>query len=236
MTLGREKFKVYGDVFDAFTIQTLHKLESQGHISELESSLSMGKEAHIFLARRKDGMKVIVKIYRLQNAFFNKMYSYIRTDPRYAHLKGRKRQIIFHWVSREFRNLLKAREAGARVPTPYTSLHNVIVMEYIGDEKIALQLKDSHIDDFESFFDDLVNQLHILYKKAKLVHGDLSQFNILCLNQKPVLIDMSQTTQIDDPNAHEYFKRDMSNLLTIAKRFGLEKTFEDLEDSITTSE
>ncbi len=234
MALGREKFKVYGDVFDAFTIQALQKLESQGYIDELVSSLSLGKEAHIFLARRKDGTKVIVKIYRLQNAFFNKMFSYIRTDPRYGHLKGKKRQIIFHWVQREFRNLLKAREAGVRVPTPYTVLHNILVMEYIGDEEgIALQVKNASITDPQSFVDEVLEQTKILYQKGMIVHGDLSIFNILCFNQKPVLIDMSQSTVHTDPNAKEYLQRDVINIQSLAKRLGVEISTEEIMQKIT---
>ncbi|MFT4313025.1 MAG: serine protein kinase RIO, partial [Candidatus Woesearchaeota archaeon] len=216
MALGREKWKVYGDVFDQFTLQNLHKLESQGFFTELQGSLSLGKEAHIFTATKKDGSLVIVKIYRLQNSFFHKMYSYIRTDPRFSHLKGKKRHIIFHWVKREFRNLLKARESGLDVPTPYICYQNIIVMQFIGNQKAAPQLKNAEVVDPESFFTQILNQVTLLYKEAKLVHGDLSDFNILCYEQKPIIIDMSQTTPVDDPNAEEYLRRDISNLQRIA--------------------
>jgi RIO kinase 1 len=236
MALGREKFKVYNDVFDEFTIRTLQKLSSQGYFEELESSLSQGKEAHIFTASRKDGTKVIVKIYRLQNCNFNKMFSYIRTDPRFMHLKGRKRQIIFTWVQREFRNLLKAREVGVRVPTAYTSANNVIVMEYAGDEvEVAPQVKDAIIENPDEFVKDVIHQTKLLYQKAKIVHGDLSFFNILCQNQKPVIIDMSQSTQVDDPNAHEYFDRDVHNIVQLAKRIGVSLDPQEVKQEIQSS-
>jgi RIO kinase 1 len=46
------------------------------------------------------------------------MFDYIRQDPRYETLSSKKREIVFAWTQREFRNLLKAREC-VRVPTPY---------------------------------------------------------------------------------------------------------------------
>jgi RIO kinase 1 len=218
----KERWKVYGNVFDEFTIQTLQKLSGAGYFEELQSSLSLGKEANIFSAVRKDGSKIIVKIYRLQNCNFNAMFNYIKTDPRYANLHGQKRRIIFEWVRREFRNLLKSRECGLRVPTPIHFLNNVILMEYVGDDEPAPQVKNAEIADVETFVSDIITQMKKLYADAGLVHADLSMFNILVHNSLPVLIDMSQTTAKDDPHAKEYLKRDCQNIVSLAKRLGVE--------------
>ena len=78
--ITREKFKTYGNVFDEFTNRNLFKLATQGHFEELESTVSIGKEANIFTARTKDGELKIVKIYRLENCDFNKMYDYIKYE------------------------------------------------------------------------------------------------------------------------------------------------------------
>jgi RIO kinase 1 len=106
----REEWKVYKNVLSKFTIDTLFKLISQGHFEGLESPVSIGKEANIFSAVTKENQRVIVKIYRLENCNFNKMYQYIAADPRYVHLKKSRRDVIFSWCQREYRNLLKARE------------------------------------------------------------------------------------------------------------------------------
>lgn len=231
---SREKYKIHNNVFDEFTNKNLHKLSSQGYFEELESAHGLGKEANIFSAKTKDGSFVIVKIYRLENCNFNKMYGYIKSDPRYAKLKGRRREIIFAWVQREFRNLLKAREVGVHVPTPLAVNDNVIVMELIGDGRdIALQLKNTRVEDPKKIVDDIIEQMRLLYQKAEIVHADLSPFNILVKDEQPVIIDMSQSTDIKDQNAREYLERDVDNILNYAKRNDLEYDKEKVLQIIT---
>ena len=233
--ITREKFKTYGNVFDEHTINLLFKLSTQGYFEELASAVSMGKEANIFTAIRKDGSHIIVKIYRLENCNFNEMFNYIKTDPRYAHLKGKKRKIIFEWVKREFRNLTKSRDAGVRVPTPIFFKDNVILMSLVGEQDdVAPQAKNVAVDDPEEFVNDLLNQMKIMYQKAKLVHADLSMYNILVHDQKPVLIDMSQTTAFDDPHAREYLIRDIKNVAFFARRAGIDLDVEEVLAEIVT--
>src|SRR3989339_1666921 len=139
----KEEFKTWGDVFDQFTQRTVYKLITQGHFEGLESPISIGKESNVFSAIKKDGSRVMVKIYRLETCDFNRMYDYIKDDPRFLNLKRGKRNIIFSWVQREYRNLLKAREANVSVPTPLVFINNTIVLEFIGDSSfIAPKLKD----------------------------------------------------------------------------------------------
>ena len=220
-TKAREKFKTQHNVFDEFTNRTLFKLISEGYFEGLESPISIGKEANIFSAKRKDKTRVMVKIYRLEACDFNKMYDYIKEDPRYADIKGKKRKIIFHWVQREYRNLLKAREAGVNVPTPLTFKNNILVLEFIGKEDtISHRLSVDPPKDPKSFFNKIVINIRKLYK-AGLVHADLSPFNILNSNEDPIFIDFSQTTTLDDSRAKEYLERDVKNICTFFKKLGL---------------
>lgn len=219
--ISREKWKVYGNVFDEFTLRNLFKLASQGHFEDLQSPVSIGKEANIFTALKKDGKRVIVKIYRLQTADFNRMYDYIRTDPRFQSLRKQRRKVIFAWCQREFRNLMAAREAGVAVPTPYAFKDNIIVMELIGDRySIAPKLKDSIPAHLEKFFNEVIKNMGKL-RKAGLVHADLSSFNILNRKEKPVFIDMAQTTPLEDVEAERYFKRDVRNICNFFSKHGL---------------
>ena len=217
--ITREKFITEHNVFDAFTNRNIFKLISQGHFDGLESPISIGKEANIFSAK-KGKKKLIVKIYRLENCDFNSMYSYIKEDPRYLNLKGKKRKIIFSWVQREFRNLIKAREAKVAVPTPLTFIGNIIVMEYIGDGDVAPKLKDGIPKDPKKFFDEIMIYIKRLYA-ADLVHADLSSFNILNYKEKPIFIDFSQTSSIKTSTALGYLKRDIHNIATFFTKHGL---------------
>ena len=214
--ISHEKWKVRHNVFDQFTIRLLFKLSSQGYFEELQSPVSMGKEANIFTARTKEGV-VIVKIYRLEACNFNKMYDYIKVDPRYILLKKQRRKVIFSWVQREYRNVLIARAANVRVPTPFTCLHHIIVMEYIGDEYVAPQLKDQWPEDKQGFFEQTMIFMKRLYA-AGLIHGDLSEYNILNYHDKPVFIDFSQATTTRNPNAQELLTRDIKNVCNFFRK------------------
>ena len=232
MRKSKEIWKIYKNVFDSFTINALQKLISQKIIDGLESPVKIGKEANVFTAISGEE-KRIVKIYRLESCNFNNMYSYIATDSRFQHLKRRRRDIILAWVQREYRNLLKAREAGVSVPTPYTYNSNIIIMEFIGDKEAALQLKDKSPKEPGKFMRSLVKNISDLYKKAGLVHADVSEFNILNLHEKPVLIDFAQATIKSSPNADEYLIRDVKNICRYFAKLGLKPDPEKLRKEIT---
>lgn len=228
----REDFKTMHNVFDEFTNRTLYKLITRGHFEGLESPISIGKESNIFSAVKKDGTKVIVKVYRLETCDFNRMYDYIRDDSRFINLKKGKRKIIFSWVQREYRNLLKAREANVSVPTPFTFSNNVLVLEFIGDGgEIAPKLKDAAPKNPGEFFDKIIMNMKKLHK-AGLVHADLSAFNILNHDERPVFIDFSQGTTLESPRAIEYLERDIRNVCNFFKKIGLKADEEKAKKQI----
>ncbi len=232
-TKHREEYKTLKNVFDFFTEKNIFKLITQGYIEGLESPLSMGKESNVFTAKKDDETR-IVKIYRLQTCDFNRMYDYIKADPRYEYLKSKRRDVIFAWAHREQRNLLKAREGGVRVPTPYTVLFNILIMEFIGDESAAQKVNKDPPKEPEKFAKEIIEQMKKLYK-AGLIHADLSGFNILNYNQKPVFIDMSQSTPLENPNAEEYLKRDVHNVCELFKKWGVSADEQEVLKNITKS-
>jgi len=229
----KEEFKTRHDVFDGFTNRTIYKLITQGHFEGLESPISIGKESNVFSALKKDGTRVMVKIYRLETCDFNRMYDYIKDDPRFLNLKRGKRNIIFTWVQREYRNLMKAREANLSVPTPLTFSKNVLVLEFIGDNgMIAPKLKDEIPKNPKEFFEKIISNIKKLYK-AGLVHADLSAFNILNCNEKPVFIDFSQCTSLESSRAGEYLERDVRNICIFFRKIGFKADEKKVKSQIT---
>lgn len=227
----QEIFKTYKDVFDNSTIVTVLKLISKGALDGLESPISIGKEANIFTGIAQ-GQRVAVKIYRIATCDFRKMYQYLQADPRYHPDKNRRR-VVLTWAQREFRNLLKAREAGVRVPTPRAVMNNVLVMEFIGDDgQPALRLKDDIPEDLEGFFRKVIANMRKLHQ-AGLVHTDLSHFNILNHRGEPVFIDLSQATVLENPNAQEYLARDIKNICAFFRKQGLQADEEAVRKQIT---
>ncbi|MBI2659129.1 serine protein kinase RIO [Candidatus Woesearchaeota archaeon] len=229
----REDFKTMHDVFDGFTNRTLYKLITQGHFEGLESPISIGKESNVFSAIRKDGSRVMVKIYRLETCDFNRMYDYIKDDPRFIDMKKGKRNIIFSWVQREYRNLMKARQANVSVPTPLTFSGNVLVLEFIGDDGVfAQKLKDSIPKNPKEFFEKIIANMKRLHR-AGFVHADLSAFNILNHNEKPVFIDFSQCITLNSSRSNEYLERDVRNICNFFRKIGLKADEAKIKMQIT---
>ncbi|MFT4326086.1 MAG: serine protein kinase RIO [Candidatus Woesearchaeota archaeon] len=226
---SKEAWKTYANVFDAFTMRNLTWLEAQGTFDRLTQAIEVGKEANVFVAESESG-KVIVKIYRLENCNFNKMFEYLKGDPRFPSLKPRRREIVFAWTLREYRNILVARNAHVNVPTPIIQHKNILVEEFIGEDSAAPKLKDVGFDDktIATCFKDTMKELRKLWHKAGIVHGDLSGFNILYHNNKPVIIDFSQATSIKDSRAREYLERDAKNLATFFTKRGFDCTADEI--------
>ena len=214
---SKESWKVYGNVFSEHSLKLLFKLSSQGYFEDLESPLSVGKEANVFTAVTKDHERIVVKIYRLENCNFNKMYDYIIQDPRYIDARRNQRQIIFSWVQREFRNLMIAREV-IKVPKPIAFKDNVILMSFIGNKDPAPELKGQKPKDPKKFFEKTIDNMKKLYKKG-LIHADLSPFNILNHDDEPIFIDFSQATMINANNSDELLRRDIKNICHYFRKY-----------------
>ena len=228
----KEEFKTWGDVFDQFTQKTVYKLIKQGQLEGLESPISIGKEANVFSALKKDGTRVMAKIYRLETCDFNKMYEYMRDDPRFPDINRGKRKTIFAWVQREYRNLHIAREANVSVPTPHAFYNNVLILEFVGEgDEIAPKLKDKIPKKPNDFMEKVIENMKKL-QKVGLVHADLSAFNILNLNEKPVLIDFSQSTGKDSYRYKEFWERDIRNVTIFFRKIGVEITEEEMKKRI----
>jgi len=98
----------------------------------------------------------------------------------------------------------------------------VLVMEYIGDSKRpAPLLKNVTLKNPKEIFDVLIDFISKMYKKAGLVHGDISAFNVIMHRNKPYLIDLGQGVLLDHPNSHEFLKRDIHNLVNYFKKLNI---------------
>ncbi|MAE12927.1 serine/threonine protein kinase [Candidatus Woesearchaeota archaeon] len=231
MAVSKEKWKVYKNVFSSFSLRTLFTLASQGHFIELKSPISIGKEANIYSAETNEGNLVVVKIYRLENCNFNKMKEYLRLDNRYHGKKFTSRGTVFNWVQREYRNLLLSRDA-VPVPIPLAFKNNVLVMEFIGsDGKAAPMLKDAEIRDPEKTFEKIMENVCKLWKQG-LVHGDLSEFNILLHKNVPVFIDFSQATPTKNSFALELLDRDILNICSFFSKRGVKTNKEKEKEKV----
>ncbi|MFX1569808.1 MAG: serine protein kinase RIO [Promethearchaeota archaeon] len=211
-------------VFDERTIFTLNKLLVNGPLKTIEGVISAGKEANVYLAYDTDGNEVAIKIYKIDSNTSKWMKNYIIGDPRFKKIPRNVSKIIYLWASKEFKNLKRAYRTGLNVPKPIYIKDNLLIMEYVGFESIpAPLLKDiKNPKDPFRLMNEILGFIKNLYQKAKLVHGDLSEFNILYHNQKPVVIDISQAVSIQHPKAEVYLARDINNMFNYFKKLGLD--------------
>ncbi len=216
-----EDAKLYLKVLDAPTIRTLMRLSNAGYFDELLFPISEGKEAVVFCGTTRDGEYVAVKIYRVNMKTFQSIKEYIIGDPRF-YVGKRRTVVIFQWVRKEFRNLLRAMEVGVRVPNPIVYKKNVLVMEFIGDGKIpAPILKNAPPERPEVWFKEIKGYIEKLAKRGKMVHADLSEFNILNYHEEPVIIDWGQAVLVDHPRFYEFLRRDIRNIFRYFRKLGV---------------
>ncbi len=233
--------RVEAEVFDRSTLTVVNKLFSDGVLETVEFPISTGKEAVVFTAKTSDthpGVEdtgwAAVKIYRISNAEFRTLARYIDGDPRFDKVKRDLRNIIYTWSQKEFKNFLRSEAARINVPHVFHVRRNVLVMELItnGDE-IAPMMKDAPPEDPHAFYHDLVDQIRTLYRKAKLVHADMSEYNVLVRDERPVIIDMGQAVVLEHPNAMEFLERDVRNVVRVFTKLGVECEEEGLMAEIT---
>jgi len=211
-------------VFDERTIFQLNKILVNGPLDRIEGIISAGKEANVYLAYDLEGKEVAIKIYKIDSNTSRWMRNYIVGDPRFKKIPHNISKVIYLWASKEYKNLKRAEKAGLRVPKPIFVKNNILLMEYIGFGPIpAPKLKDiKDPKEITNLFDEILEMMKILYQKAKLVHGDLSEFNILYHNQQPVIIDISQAVSIQHPKAEIYLVRDIKNIFNYFQKLGIE--------------
>jgi RIO kinase 1 len=214
--------KTQDEVFDISTLHTLEKLISDKVLNILDFPISTGKEGNVFRGITPDNKLVAVKIYRISTSTFKHISNYILGDPRFKSIHRTRRDIIISWTKKEFKNLERLEKIGVRAPKPITKINNVLVMEYIGSQKKpAPLLKDVILKNPEDIFNTIIGYVSKMYQEAELVHSDLSAYNVIIHRNKPYLIDLGQGVLIEHPNAHDFLKRDIHNIVSYFKKYNI---------------
>lgn len=212
-----------GEVFDKKTLLTIYDLMTSGYIDAIHYPISTGKEGNVFYVEDEEKEPMALKIFRTSTSTFKRVSVYIEGDPRFKGTSGNRWKLIYAWVNKEFRNLQRYMEAGIPVPEPITFDKNCLLMEYIGDEHgAAPQLREYKMDNPTEMYDEIVSFIIDGWQQAHLVHGDLSEYNVLVQDDQPILIDCGQAMTNDFFNAKELLKRDIRNVNRFFKNKGAE--------------
>lgn len=212
--------KFIEEVFDRSTLLTVEELVGKRRLGDLHGVVNAGKEARVYWGTSDVGSPLAVKIYLTGSAEFKKRMSYIAGDRRFGRLPSSSREIIYLWVRKEFKNLQTAESVGIRVPHPIVFLKNILVMEYIGEPpEPAPTFSEVEVD--ESDYEWTFSTIGTLYRKAHLVHADLSEYNIIKYKGERILFDMGSAVVDSHPQAIEYLTRDVTNMVKFFKRRGM---------------
>jgi RIO kinase 1 len=210
-------------------------LIDDGVIDEVLRSLKSGKEATVYLVRAGNQVRC-AKVYRdMAQRSFQKRAQYQEgrkvRGSREARAMGRstrfgKREQESAWKNAEVDALYRLVAAGVRVPKPYGYFNDVLVMELIadaaGDPAPRLGEVDLSPELAREYHAVLIRQV-VRMLSLGLIHGDLSEFNVLVAPDGPVIIDLPQAVNAAGNNgALAMLERDVNNLRATLGRFAPE--------------
>jgi len=215
--------------------RSLEPLLQDGLIDEVLGQLMSGKEAEVYVVRSQGEIRCAKAYKELKQRSFQKQTQYmegrrVRNSRRARAMErhsrfGRKEQETA-WQNAEVDALYRLDAAGVRVPRPYSFCEGVLLMELVvdGDGATAPRLNDLQLSAA------LARQYHRLLIGevvrmlcAGVVHGDLSEFNVLVAGDGPVIIDLPQAIDAaGNNNAGRIFARDVNNLAAYFGRFAPE--------------
>jgi RIO kinase 1 len=212
--------KVLEEVFDQATLLAIEDLIARKDLGELNGVVNAGKEARVYFGEDTEGGPVAVKIYLTSASDFRKRLGYIAGDRRFGRLPSSSRDTIYLWTRKEFKNLQLAETSGVRVPKPIAFHKNVLVMEYIGTPpEPAPTFAETEVD--EGDYSWTFQAIRTLWKEAKLVHADFSEFNVFKTERERVLFDMGSAVLSSHPQAEEFLRRDVANMVRFFRKRGI---------------
>lgn len=229
--------KVFDKVFTEYSLTTLYSLSEKKLFKYIEYPISTGKEGNVFRAEDYNNQFLAIKIYKILTSNFNNMQNYIVGDNRFKKTKKSRKDIIFTWTQKEYKNLERMNKAKVRVPIPIAFQKNILVMELVGvNGEPAKRLKDVKVKDIDYIYEKIVEYIARMVYVAKLVHSDLSEFNILVEekddHQEPIIIDCGQAVLLTHPKASEFYERDIANMASYFKKKGIDTSPEKLKEQI----
>lgn len=235
-------------VLDPRTKLILYKLVNNGVLDSVNGSISSGKESVVFHAYGGElngetlPKECAIKVYKTTLNEFKNRGKYVDGDHRFArddYQKQNPRKIIKIWGEKETANLNRLKKFGIPCPHVQVLKKHVLVMSFIGkDTQSAPKLKEVKLstEDMQDAFEQTIDIMKKIHRECRLVHADLSEYNMLWFDNKVWIIDVSQAVEISHPAALEFLFRDCSSVTTFFKKNNVhgvptpEKLFNDITE------
>lgn len=244
-------------VLDPRTRMILLQMINRGIVSEINGCLSTGKEANVYGAvsipaatpesPELQPLHRAIKVYKTSILVFKDRDRYVTGEHRFrgGYNKSSNRAMVKVWAEKEMRNLKRLYAAKIPCPEPiYLRLH-VLVMGFLGDKKgwPAPRLRDVELpgsveqveEQWRTLYIQLLCLMQKMYKVCKLVHADLSEYNILYHEKKLFIIDVSQSVEHDHSRSLEFLRMDVKNVSDFFRRKGVHVLSEQATFGFVTS-
>lgn len=215
-------------VLDPRTRLILFKWIRNGELRRVDGCISTGKEANVYFAESGTGESRAIKIYKTSILVFRDREKYVSGEFRFRHgyTGSNPRKMVKLWAEKEMRNLKRLINAGIPCPEPLMLKNHVLVMQFIGDSmgRAAPRLKDTVLTDemARKLYRQILQYIRILFHDCRLVHADLSEYNILVFDDLPYLIDVSQSVEHDHPYSLQFLREDIHNISHFFRRVGVD--------------
>ncbi|MBJ6138965.1 PA4780 family RIO1-like protein kinase [Marinobacter litoralis] len=213
----------------------LQPLVDDGMVDEVLYQLMSGKEAQVFVVRCGDSVRC-AKVYKeAKKRSFKQAVQYqegrkVRNSRRARAMSKKtrygQREQEDAWLNAEVDALYRLAQAGVRVPEPFGFVDGVLLMEMIADEdgKAAPRLDNVVLtpEQAKVYHSQVISDV-VRMLCAGLIHGDLSEFNVLVDPEGPVIIDLPQAVNASgNNNAERMLERDIDNMRRYFGRFAPE--------------
>lgn len=212
-------------VLDPRTRMVLFKMLNRGMFSEIQGCVSTGKEANVYYAKDASEAELAIKVYKTAILVFKDRDRYVVGDSRFQrYCKSNPRKMVKMWAEKEMRNLARLHTAGIPCPRPLHLRLHVLVMEFLGKDGVAApRLKDAGLPParMRRAYTEVVLIVRMLYQKCRLVHADLSEYNLLVHQDEIYVIDVSQAVELDHPRAFDFLREDCLHVNDYFRRHGV---------------
>jgi RIO kinase 1 len=212
--------KVVNDVLDKTTVMTIYDMIKSRIILYVNGVVKAGKESVLFWAVDENQKDIALKVFLVSTSNFKKRAPYILGDPRFSKIKSGTRNMVNQWAQKEFANLIRCHENGVPAVKPIHVSKNVLALEFVGKNGVPDKtLLTSQVDNND--YEMAISILTKLYKNAKLIHGDFSEYNIFKTEKGLIVFDLASGVDIRHPNSKEFLKRDINNITKFFVKRGL---------------
>lgn len=172
-----------------------------------------------------DVTEYAIKIYKTSILVFKDRDKYVSGEHRWrkGYCKSNPRKMVKVWAEKEMRNYRRIHAAGIRCPMPILLKSHVLIMEFLGTNGWpSPRIRDAGLSEKrlrEAYVQTIFIMRH-MFQKCKLVHGDLSEYNLLWHNNEVYVIDVSQSVESDHPSALDFLRKDASNVNDFFRKNG----------------